>query len=1088
MYKIKFLILLFHIMLINLVSAADSDSENQDALTSRKLTFKVYRLKVHDISVGNFKSEDGSEYNSYPCQINGGCRWYSRPRSLTAPHYWQLVEEGTGCVIEQDRIDRNKGEHWLYFLPYEITGLKVSFAIVFGNGDFFKVSHYPGTEGGKGFFGIDESLGYSDFGSKVVRNIVGNPIVLAKTKGTLGGKPCYPYSKLFTYVKGIDFCSVEKRITSIRQFLDVCSNLETLYWQGEFELHSYFEEHIRTANLRRRDVSDKVNHEHSEEELEEIDDDFLKASDLLAAEESKRLVTFKEGDRQVTAYRVFDKYYTFDGLDQFLEETRTEVRKLCDHEALNLPAFNKPELRKYLPPEPEEQEGNGNKKKRIDWEGIYNANAARSTGYILLDKRLVRNVEVCDLLTAHLGHRFLIHVKIGTESSNLNHLFGQGYASACLMSQGEYPEEVFVKLVRERLFERASTILTDKFTEARLGLWDKFKVWRETHQNKKGVLDDIAESTIVEKIWGKINETSKTMIEAIETLESIKASEVADTQLILEQVVKSLKLALDSDDSSLFHVEKILRAKFSPKMGGREKLIWKSNDFPDKKEDFAEFCKALKDKKLQTKEDNSANKIASNLDKYRKDLLDDHIKKSFDKITGSLKTRKDEKNLRSFSTPKRRSAIDDEPDPNKKIRLILSALKEEYLKTKNKQLCDEQFKSIINDKISLNYFRQLYDYVLIPQKGSPDGQVLKVVFAIATDKTVEDPEFMPLGARINLIRTAKDIEKLNTSGKGIRFSPVVVAIKDTSPPPKVKNISQNRKKKKDKERMEFDDMNEPESSNRGEEPIVFQNTQMSEEASQLGEIRGPFQELAMANDEIPNQHTLKSKMLGFYIQLYNISKPQDIPTIIFAKIDANEKYMEMRKIAINMTESQIDQIPDFQRISFTTIRENANPLFSEKDLLDCITEEDEEKYLSRQALDIEMSLERNKGNHSTKKNEKGNIQNNVSKKRRSDNTQAELTSYKKKKGEPKLGNKKVKTSSNVIMNYFPRKNKSVTDSSQKNESDFDNSNIEIEEDTFQPPKFNNNINNVHENDSLENSHFDNLNIEKKESIIGLRIC
>ena len=54
--------------------------------------------------------------------------------------------------------------------------------------------------------------------------------------------------------------------------------------------------------------------------------------------------------------------------------------------------------------------------------------------------------------------------------------------------------------------------------------------------------------------------------------------------------------------------------------------------------------------------------------------------------------------------------------------------------------------------------------------------IFKVVFAIITDKDSKEPEFIPLNARINLIRTAENIRELNANKRGILFEPSVVHI------------------------------------------------------------------------------------------------------------------------------------------------------------------------------------------------------------------------------------------------------------------------------------------------------------------------
>jgi uncharacterized protein (TIGR04141 family) len=74
--------------------------------------------------------------------------------------------------------------------------------------------------------------------------------------------------------------------------------------------------------------------------------------------------------------------------------------------------------------------------KRNEAEDKYNArlsNALRDA--ILLDKRTIRRrqataIEVCDVATEN---RQLIHVKKGTSSSSLSHLFAQGVVSAELL-------------------------------------------------------------------------------------------------------------------------------------------------------------------------------------------------------------------------------------------------------------------------------------------------------------------------------------------------------------------------------------------------------------------------------------------------------------------------------------------------------------------------------------------------------------------------------------------------------------------------------------------------------------------------------
>jgi uncharacterized protein (TIGR04141 family) len=83
-------------------------------------------------------------------------------------------------------------------------------------------------------------------------------------------------------------------------------------------------------------------------------------------------------------------------------------------------------------------------------EGPYNERISESlNGALLLDRKTVRrpqatDIEICDVVTKT---KHLIHVKKGTSSSSLSHLFAQGVVSAELL----HMEEDFRKAVGELL-------------------------------------------------------------------------------------------------------------------------------------------------------------------------------------------------------------------------------------------------------------------------------------------------------------------------------------------------------------------------------------------------------------------------------------------------------------------------------------------------------------------------------------------------------------------------------------------------------------------------------------------------------------
>lgn len=63
-------------------------------------------------------------------------------------------------------------------------------------------------------------------------------------------------------------------------------------------------------------------------------------------------------------------------------------------------------------------------------EGAYNERMAEKFGYKLLDKQLIENIEVCDLV---IDSTSIAHVKRGHEASSMSHLLWQVYVSIKLL-------------------------------------------------------------------------------------------------------------------------------------------------------------------------------------------------------------------------------------------------------------------------------------------------------------------------------------------------------------------------------------------------------------------------------------------------------------------------------------------------------------------------------------------------------------------------------------------------------------------------------------------------------------------------------
>ena len=86
-------------------------------------------------------------------------------------------------------------------------------------------------------------------------------------------------------------------------------------------------------------------------------------------------------------------------------------------------------------------------------EGDFNLHIAKiNTGYVCLDKKNIApkgqtQIEPCDLLTFKDNNIQLIHVKFGTHSSTLSHLFNQGLNSAEILRENEIAKDNLKNLV-----------------------------------------------------------------------------------------------------------------------------------------------------------------------------------------------------------------------------------------------------------------------------------------------------------------------------------------------------------------------------------------------------------------------------------------------------------------------------------------------------------------------------------------------------------------------------------------------------------------------------------------------------------------
>ena len=80
----------------------------------------------------------------------------------------------------------------------------------------------------------------------------------------------------------------------------------------------------------------------------------------------------------------------------------------------------------------------------------------------MLDKRCIEEIEVCDLFDVRTSQ--LVHVKIGTKGHKLNHLFGQGNASAeMLLENKSFRLSVPLEIVRKAITDELCGIMSESF-------------------------------------------------------------------------------------------------------------------------------------------------------------------------------------------------------------------------------------------------------------------------------------------------------------------------------------------------------------------------------------------------------------------------------------------------------------------------------------------------------------------------------------------------------------------------------------------------------------------------------------------------
>ncbi|MDP3936143.1 MAG: TIGR04141 family sporadically distributed protein [Alphaproteobacteria bacterium] len=744
-------VLTFHVNAADLIEDAREGS-------STALSLRVYHFSTDDIdpALKETVKKEPIVYTYRLCQKNPSCRWISRPKTKTAPHFWSLVAEGTGIRLDETEDDLNTGEHWLYDIPADVTESHQHFAVIFGLGEFFKPKH--------------DSIDV-DFGKRIVSNLVEEPEG-DQEKGPIRGRP---YNKFTSEVGGWDYCSVHLRRPSLADLIALC---DTLYRYSQFSSRATYDQvKIKATELGKDlipipDADFAVIAAKEEEEEENLDGDE---------------VTYEVDGHKKIAVRVFGKYLTFEGLEEYIHQTKIAVQAIVDIEAAHtLPPFNKGTLQTVevaadedkgeTEEVDEEEETKPNKTKRTDWEGRYNKwTAENNDGYLLLDKKCVENVEVCDLWIP--GRRELVHVKIGTDSHNLNHLFGQGYASADLLTRIGYSRRILFNLLRRDVALRAQLILAREFEAAHAELWGRFVAWRETNKARLETKYGTKRAQTINQLLVHIEEEGAALGSIQTRLDALRGELDEAHQAQIDTLKETVSTRVNKKE-----IKEFLKG-LQPKASGV--VLLTLEDFPRGKKPFKGFLDELRGLRRAAPakghaqgrrkrsrgeitspkpdaEDAELTALLTDLEQYRADLLEGHLIRCWDEV---------EKEFNAGDIT---------------IDGVLEKLQEKYTAKLSKgriaktKFSADHLKTLCGEKS----LRQLGDGILAGFVTANDTP-FTVVYAVITDKSQEDLELLPLGARINLLRTVEDLKK-RKKGEVPLFNVMLRVIPNETPDKKTK--------------------------------------------------------------------------------------------------------------------------------------------------------------------------------------------------------------------------------------------------------------------------------------------------------------
>ena len=741
--------------------------EDEEAGSGKTLTFRVYALKTDDLSVVLREKDSAKKqihHHWHDCRKVEGCRWIGIPKTKTHPPFWNFVSDGIGSKLIEEEDDKNTGEHWIYFIPSTASPAGVAFVIAFGQGEYLKGIKDTFTWKGEELPNtvINSDYGWEDFGRTIVSNLVLGPEG-PNDKGTISGKP---YNKFASSVKGKDFCSVTMRVTGVESLLDVCVSLWGFYQSKTRFIYDELERVAKESEQELKLVDEGLIEDAAIEDDEVGDTEEFSIEVPLSKDGGADESEGSEKKESKAVVKLFGRYYEFEGLQDYIRRTWLSVESLMEgSDAVELPSYDEDALRE------DAVKVKKGEKEVVKWEETYNKHASETGSFTLLDQRCVASgqIEMCDLLEVDKNQ--LVHVKIGTDSAKLNHLFGQGLASADLLSKAGMRNQILIDLIRLKLEEMIVAATKAKRDVVEVELWKEFEAWRAEHKEEIEKAYEVSEGEESRVAHEALKESESDIEDMVKAVEGYKDALGLDSEGIV-QLIAEIREKKESAKKKIEEVKKQLSDKMKKK-GKRVADFVVVKTFPRSKGNFKRFCIDLEKYATKSK-DVALKKLVKKLNSYRTDLIIEHLGGVWKTILNTLQSFDNKRTITRYTSAQFLKEAFKAGDHESHRKVIVAEMMKKYRtaakgKKKKPTLTPEEIAVLLEHDSFEDLYESLYTWLWNGEK-----RLMQVVYAIVNEGNKKiDHRFMPLGARISLIHAVKNIEAL---GDGKQFKVVLKVI------------------------------------------------------------------------------------------------------------------------------------------------------------------------------------------------------------------------------------------------------------------------------------------------------------------------